>query len=192
MVARLLVRWVLTVQVTECCKQWSCIGALLLVCWLGVQVTELFVGRPPLHVICRATTTPWTSDWKCFQVHSSASCIRLLQTRPANENWDAVQGEPKYLVTEEVVGDKMSFTVSSSVQASSVRQQVLTPSGVDQWVLALFKCFKCLPHRQQVLQWNSSGALLNTLQNSLCCMDAKKDLSKFRLQSRKVYVHDMN
>ena len=118
----ILLGGVLTVQVSECCKQWSCIGELLLVCWLGVQVTELFVGRPPLHVICRATTTPWASDWKCFQVHSSASCNRLLQTRPANENWDAMQGEPKYLVTE----DKMSFTVSSSVLAAVFKPAVLS------------------------------------------------------------------
>ena len=147
----------------------------IVVSLLGVQVTELFVGRPPLHVICRATTTPWTSDWKCFQVHSSASCIRLLQTRPANENWDAMQGEAK------IFGHRRSCwgqnvihcllkCSSSSVQASSVHQPVLTPSGVDQWVLALFECFKCLPHRQQVLQWNSSGALLNTLQNRNCLM----------------------
>ena len=100
------------------------------------QVGELFVGRPPLHVIGRATN-PLNRALKLCFFHSSASFIRVFQTcLPANENWDdAWQGEAKYLVTQEVVTDKMSFTVSSQVfTGSSVDWQVLTPygSGVDQ------------------------------------------------------------
>ena len=97
---------------------------------------ELFVGRPPLHVIGRATN-PLNRALKLCFFHSSASFIQVFQTcLPANEHWDdAWQGEAKYLVTQEVVADKMSFTVSSQVfTASSVDWQVLTPygSGVDQ------------------------------------------------------------
>ena len=124
----ILLGGVLTVQVSECCKQWSCIGELLLVCWLGVQVTELFVGRPPLHVICRATTTPWTSDWKCFQVHSSASCIRLLQTRPANENWDAMQGEAKIFGHRRSCWGQNVIHCLLKCSSSSVQEAVFTAS----------------------------------------------------------------
>ena len=71
------------------------------------QVGELFVGRPPLHVIGRATQ-PLEQSIETVFFHSSASFIRVFQTcLPANENWDdAWQGEAKYLVTEEVVADK--------------------------------------------------------------------------------------
>ena len=54
---------------------------------VGVQVGELFVGRPPLHVICRATnplsrTFKVFSQFKCFG-HSTVSDLAR------NENWDA-------------------------------------------------------------------------------------------------------
>ena len=89
--------------------------------WWVSQVGELFVGRPPLHVIGRATQ-PLEQSIETVFFHSSASFIRVFQTcLPANENWDdAWQGEPKYLVTEEVVADKMSFTVSSQVLKPAV------------------------------------------------------------------------
>ena len=114
------------VLVAECSKQSSYVG-LLLVCWCAVVgggchkwVNCLLGVHHSMSSV--APPNPLNRALKLCFFHSSASFIRVFQTcLPANENWDdAWQGEAKYLVTEEVVADKMSFTVSSQVLKPAV------------------------------------------------------------------------
>ena len=122
---------------------------------VGVQVGELFVGRPPLHVICRATN-PLSRRFKVFSPFKCSACRWKLG---CHVRQGMIFGRLRFCCQQNVIHCPLKCS------GRSVLQQVRTPSGVDQWVVALFKCFKCLPHRQQLLQWNSTGALLNMLQN---------------------------
>ena len=56
----------------------------------------------------------------------SALSIQVLRAFECFRPGHAGPGEPQYLVTEEVVGDKMSFTVSSSVLAAVFKPAVFT------------------------------------------------------------------
>ena len=106
-----------------------------------------------------APPTPWADDSKCF-LHSSASF-----------NISDLPGCKWKLgchVRQGMIFGRLRSCCQQNVIHCPLKcwsQQVRRASGVDQWVVALFKCFKCLPHRQQLLQWNSTGALLNMLQN---------------------------
>ena len=129
----------------------------LLVCWWVFEFvggcsseSQLFVASHHSMSAMVPPTPCWTLGWKSIQVPRSFECFGLkLWSMPALKN--NIWSLKKLLATK-------CHSLSPRVFEPG------SPSGVDQWVVALFKCFKCLPQRQQVLQWNSSGALPNMQQ----------------------------
>ena len=119
------------------------------VCWWVFKWVTIVCWPPttPCQPWCHQPLEHWVeSPFKC-PVHSSVSAWKWKLWSMKNNIWSL----KKLLATK-------CHSLSPRVFEPG------SPSGVDQWVVALFKCFKCLPQRQQVLQWNSSGALPNMQQ----------------------------